>query len=152
MTSSTHFTADSFSATLSQRGQPQGFNALQWDNFSVGSTLQVCFGFLAPGQNANELPTTGNSSVILTAVVDQIVINRTPDGTVTISGRDLTALLIDSKTANNYSNVTASDAVTEIAKLFGLTPEVTATRTPIGKYQNDNYSSMSHATPYWDLW
>ena len=150
-TSSTHFTADSFSATLSQRGQPQNFNALQWDKLAVGSTVQVCFGFLTPGQKANELPTAANSGVILTAIVDSIVINRVPEGTVTVTGRDLTSKLIDAKTANNYTNKTASDAVTLIAKQFGLTPNVTATKTPIGKYQNDQYSSLNSPVAYWDL-
>ena len=150
-TSASHFTADSFSATLSQRGQPQGFNALQWDELSVGATLQVCFGLLATNQKANELPTSGNSGIVMTAIVDSIVINRFPAGTVTITGRDLTAKLIDAKTANRYGNMTASQAVTQVAELFNLTPEVTRTTTPIGKFQNDQYASMAGSVAYWDL-
>ena len=150
-TSASHFTADSFSATLSQRGQPQGFNALQWDQMSVGTTIQVGYGLLATSQKANELPTSGNSGIVMTAIVDSIVINRFPAGTVTITGRDLTAKLIDAKTANRYGNMTASQAVTQIAELFNLTPEVTRTTTPIGKFQNDQYASMAGSVAYWDL-
>jgi hypothetical protein len=54
--------------------------------------------------------------------------------TVSIDGRDLSALLIDSKTTEKFQNMTASQVATLLANRHGLTPVVTATSTPIGNH------------------
>ena len=75
---------------------------------------------------------------------------------ITISGRDMTALLIDTKTADSYTNQTASEIATIIAQKHGLTPAVTATSTPVGTYYASNHThtasgSLSRATTEWDM-
>ena len=107
--------------------------------------------FWHQGRTPMNLPTAGNSSLILTGQVDDIVIEDGPPGTITLTGRDQTAVLVDNKTANHYPNMTSSQAVTLIAQQFGFKPMVTATTTPIGKYESNTHAAMTSAICYWDF-
>jgi phage protein D len=148
VTSTSHFTPDSWTASLGLYDQPQGLDLSFWSALDPSTIVEVRMGFLSQNQSASEFPTS--SSVLVTGLIDDIEPDRT-SGVVSLSGRDLTARLVDNKTANRYPNVTASDAVTQIAKQFNLTPKVTATTTPIGKYGQDSYASMTGGTAYWDF-
>ncbi|HQT62777.1 MAG: hypothetical protein B7Z75_14430 [Acidocella sp. 20-57-95] len=92
---------------------------------------------------------------LLIGVIDEIEI--APDeGLLTISGRDLTALLIDQKISNAYQNQTASEIATLLAQAAGLTPVVTATTTPVGQFYTYDHVRMAlgdleHAITEWDL-
>ncbi|MDE3023356.1 MAG: hypothetical protein KGI54_16155 [Pseudomonadota bacterium] len=75
---------------------------------------------------------------------------------VTLTGRDLTALLIDKKTATTYQNQTSSEVATLLANAVGLTPVVTKTTTPIGQFYANDHTRMSmgdlaHSITDWDL-
>lgn len=71
--------------------------------------------------------------------------------TLELSGRDLTSLLIDAKTAEKWQNQTASEVATTIAGRHGLTPVVTATTETMGRfYQIDHVSTTSVETE-WDF-
>lgn len=71
--------------------------------------------------------------------------------TLELSGRDLTSLLIDAKTAEKWQNQTASEVATTIATRHGLTPVVTATTETMGRfYQIDHVSTTSVETE-WDF-
>lgn len=70
---------------------------------------------------------------------------------IRISGRDLSALLVDSKTTEKFQNQTASSVATTLATRFGLTPVVTATNTPVGKYYEIDHETMSDSRTCWDL-
>lgn len=77
-------------------------------------------------------------------------------GIVRVMGRDLTALLIDKKTADTYQNQTASQVATLLAQGVGLTPVVTATTTLVGTYYQQDHTrtslnQFSNATTEWDL-
>lgn len=76
---------------------------------------------------------------------------------LTLTGRDLTALLIDVKTAETYQNQTSSEIATLLAKNVGLgTSHIVATTTPIGEYYAGDAVRLSsgdlaHSITYWDL-
>lgn len=71
--------------------------------------------------------------------------------TLELSGRDLTSLLIDAKTAEKWQNQTASEIATTLANRHGLTPVVTATTDTLGRfYQIDHVSTTSVQTE-WDF-
>ena len=71
--------------------------------------------------------------------------------TLELSGRDLTSLLIDAKTAEKWQNQTASEVATTLATRHGLTPVVTATTETMGRfYQIDHVSTTSTQTE-WDF-
>lgn len=75
---------------------------------------------------------------------------------VFLSGRDLTARLIEARTQESFSNRTASEIATLLAARRGLAADVTATTTPVGRYwqlQRDRVTldQFSRATTEWDL-
>jgi len=70
---------------------------------------------------------------------------------VHLVGRDLTARLIDTKTVDQYVNLTASQIVELIAAQHGLTPVVTPTETIAGGYYQQDHVSLQDSRPQWDL-
>lgn len=72
-------------------------------------------------------------------------------GIVELSGRDLTAALIDTKTSEHFANQTASQIATVLARRHGLTPVVTATKTKAGDYYKDDHASTTQQQSEWEL-
>lgn len=77
-------------------------------------------------------------------------------GVLHAEGRDLTAALIETRTQETFSNRTASEIVQLFAERHNLTAEVTETRTPVGRYYQDEHdritlNQFSRATTEWDL-
>jgi len=76
--------------------------------------------------------------------------------TATISGRDLTGLLIDAEIAQSYVNQTASQIAATIAGQQQLTPNVTATSALVGQYYQLDHAQISlgvnaRVTTAWEL-
>jgi phage protein D len=70
---------------------------------------------------------------LLTGQIDNIRIDLL-ENTATLSGRDLSARLIDTQISETFANQTASKIATLIACRHGLAANVTATTTPVGQY------------------
>ena len=92
---------------------------------------------------------------MVTGGVDEYEIGP-DDRTITLTGRDLAAQLIDTKTAQTYANQTSSEIATMLAGSVGLTPVVTATTTPVGRYYQIDHARMAlggfHTSiTQWDL-
>lgn len=68
-----------------------------------------------------------------------------------LSGRDLTAKMIDSKTTAVYLNRKSSDIATALAAKYGLNPVVTATTKMTGKYYELVHAHLHHQRSEWDL-
>ena len=79
---------------------------------------------------------------VMTGPIDEITIDMVA-GTVEITGRDFSALLIDSVTAESFPNQTASEIAQTLALRHGLTPVVTPTVTPAGRYYQDGHTVFS---------
>ena len=76
--------------------------------------------------------------------------------TATLTGRDLTARLIEARTQESFSNRTASEIATLLAQRRGLSADIARTSTPVGRYwqlQRDRITldQFSRATTEWDL-
>lgn len=76
--------------------------------------------------------------------------------TATLTGRDLTARLIEARTQESFSNRTASEIATLLAGRRGLSGDIARTTTPVGRYwqlQRDRITldQFSRATTEWDL-
>jgi phage protein D len=117
----------------------------------VGVTAEVRVGIAGSGLP----PAAAIWQSLISGPVDDLAINMA-DGTVEISGRDLSALLIDTLTAETFSNQTAGEIAQTLALRHGLIPVVTATSTPVGRYYQDghNLSSLyqsSATVTEWDL-
>ena len=87
--------------------------------------------------------------------VDQLVIDPVRR-TAWMSGRDLTARLIEARTQESFSNRTASEIAEILAGRHGLEADVQRTETPVGRYwqlQHDRITldQFSRTTTEWDL-
>lgn len=71
--------------------------------------------------------------------------------TIEVSGRDLTAQMIDTKTTEKWQNLTSSQIAAKIAAAHNLTPVVTATSIKAGKYYEIDHARMTDQRSEWDL-
>ena len=115
------------------------------------ATAQILVGLGPPG-----LPAAAATwQSLMTGTVDGITLDMT-NGTVHLTGRDFTGLFIDTLSAETFSNNTSSEIAQTLALRHGLTPTVTGTATPIGRYYQDGhaFSSLHQASKRvteWDL-
>lgn len=77
-------------------------------------------------------------------------------GLVNITGRDLTASLIAARTQETFANRTSSEIATLLASRHHLTPHISTTTTPVGRYYQSEHDSLTldqftRATTEWDL-
>ena len=77
-------------------------------------------------------------------------------GLVHLDGRDLTASLIEARTQETFANRTSSEIASLLAGRHDLTPHVSPTSTPVGRYYQSEHDSItlnqfSRATTEWDL-
>ncbi|MDR3718393.1 MAG: hypothetical protein P4K98_06295 [Bryobacteraceae bacterium] len=76
--------------------------------------------------------------------------------TVHLGGRDLAARLIDSRTQGIFANRTSSEIAMLVAGRHGLTADVQATTTPVGRYWQLGHDRLvlggcARVTSEWDL-
>lgn len=146
---SNHLTAGWFRVVL-VLGRDARFSAADFSAM-VNVTAEVRVGVALNGLP----PAAAVWQSLITGPVDDLVIHM-DEGTVELCGRDLSALLIDTLTAETFSNQTASEIVQTIAVRHGFTPAVTATTTPVGRYYQDGHSlsslyRSSSLVTEWDL-
>lgn len=136
-----HFSAGRFRLQVAANAVPGGaaaFAALQAGTVTIGIGL----GGLA-------------SASLLTGQIDNMAVDFAA-GQVVLSGRDLSARLIDAEVGQSFSNRTASQIASGFAGDAGLAANVTATRTPVGQYYELAHVTTGlgqhtrHATR-WDL-
>lgn len=92
---------------------------------------------------------------LVQGLVDSVVLDPVTT-LVRIEGRDLTAALIETRTQEAFANRTSSEIATLLAQRHGLTPTVTPTTTPVGRYYQNEHdritlNQFSRATTEWDL-
>lgn len=137
-----HFSADTFSACFALNvGLPYGSGF--WASELV-IAVQILFSL------------DGDSFVsLLTGAVDTVAINATK-GLVRITGRDLSAQLIEARIEETFSNRTSSEIASLLANRHNLTANVVQTITPVGRYYQDEHDRItlgqfSRWTTEWDL-
>lgn len=113
--SNNHFAADRFRVTLAP--VPTALAA------AVDITLDVQF----------SLDGGASFTSLVQGAVDMLELDPVR-GTLTLGGRDLTAALIQTRTQESFANQTSSEIATILAGRHGLTADVTATTTPVGRY------------------
>ena len=115
------------------------------------ATAQILVGLALPG-----LPMAAATwESLMTGTVDALTLDMT-NGTAHLTGRDFTGLFIDTISAETFSNNTSSEIVQTLALRHGLTPVVTATATPIGRYYQEGHDlsslhQFSRTVTEWDL-
>lgn len=124
------FSADSYSLTFALGPPPLSALAF-WSSLS---SAYVEIGIIV----ANGLI----SQTLMTGTIDGISADPI-QGTVTIEGRDLTSVLVDSYRQQDFVNQTASEIVSAVALFHNLIPVVTATTSIVGRYYGDGYTRLS---------
>jgi phage protein D len=139
-TNTSHFAADTFRATFAMSALPAAFGLTYWDK-SFGDELSICAGFATD----SPLPE------LVFGQVDDVEFDLV-ERTLTLTGRDLTARMIDTKTTVTYQDQRASDIVTQVAKNHGLIPNVQQTAFRItGTYYEILNAMHVQGRSDWDL-
>jgi phage protein D len=138
VTNNTHFASDTFHAVLALSELPAAYGPDYWAN-SVYDRIGIAAGFA--GERLMPL--------ILGQVdeIDYDPVRRT----ITLSGRDLSAPLIDAKTAEKFVNQTASQIAETLADRHGLLSKVQATSTKAGTYYSHEHVVLTQEQSEWDL-
>lgn len=141
----TFYQADTFRVVFATDGVPTS-RGPAWFSAQSGMKVEIRAGFPADPVHygASELDS------LIYGAVDDLTWDPV-HGTVELSGRDLTAELIDTKTTEKWPNLTASQIVERIAKGHGLTPVVTKTTQKSGKYYEIDHVRLTDQRSEWDL-
>jgi phage protein D len=137
---------DSFGAVWAEATLPKDRGAAWFDSLEVGAELEIRCGYVNDpfSFTASDLP------LVFVGAMDDIT-NDWMTGELIVSGRDLTAKLMEAKTSEKFINRTASDVAETLAKKYGLDAVVTATTDKVGRlYKADNVEIQSERTE-WDL-
>ncbi|MFC4526423.1 hypothetical protein ISN76_12875 [Dyella halodurans] len=137
--------ADTFRVTFVLSGLVAPFDEA-WFVSQTTIGVEILAGFPADPANygASELDS------LIIGNVDEVSYDPA-QRTLELSGRDLTSLLIDAKTAEKWQNQTASEIATTLAKRHGLTPVVTATTDTIGRFYQIDHVSTTCVETEWDF-
>lgn len=141
----TFYVADNYNVIIPLSGQNPQFNLNFWAS-EVDITVKIYIGF---PNNPNSF-STNDLRLFMVGHVDIMSIDPL-SATITLSGRDLTSLLIDTKIAEKYSSRTASQVATLLAQKHGLNPKVTATSGNVGNIYNNLQTIMTKESTEWDL-
>lgn len=94
--------------------------------------------------------TTDDLTMIMTARCDSIEIDA-GRFEVRLSGRDMSSLLIDNKTTDKWPNLTSSEIAQQIASQWGFESQITATKTPVGRFYAADHVVLAKADTYWNI-
>lgn len=141
------FQADTFHLTLLLSAQPPERGVDFWSR-QEQLELEFLLGFPDDPDN----PRKSDLTSFLLGCADEIEIDPGAN-TMVLTGRDLSARLIDFKRTKVFSSgqLVASDVVTQIAKAQGLTPVVTPTTVAAGGYYQIVKALVASDVTYWDI-
>jgi phage protein D len=140
--SNNHFSADRFSASFALNADV-AIGGNFWSS-ALDISIEVMFSVNA----------TSFASFI-TGTVDTVSINVIK-GLVSVSGRDFSAQLLETKIEETFSNYTSSEIASLLATRHGLIPNIAQTTTVVGRYYQDEHDRItlgqfSRTTTEWDL-
>jgi len=124
------FSSDSYALTFAMGPPPLG-------DISFWSSLSSAY---VEVSSANASDQTWQS--LISGMVDMVHIDPIR-GIISIEGRDLSSVLIDSYRQQDFVNQTASEVASTLASYHGLTPAVAATTSNVGRYYGDGYTRLS---------
>ncbi len=138
--------ADSFAVSFAVAELPMGLGP-DWFGAQAAITVEI-FASAGPLDAANYQPSPADRLIL--GQVDDIDFEPLR-GSLVLTGRDLTAQLIDTKVSSGYLNQTSSQIATVLAENHGLTPVITGTTTPIGTFYSQNHISLTQQRSEWDI-
>ena len=150
VSSNNHLAADKWDASLAMDADPD--HDWAWWGSQGDITVDIQVGFIPDGQPEGSI---SNWTSLVTGKVDDMHVDPVA-GLVTLSGRDLTAAMIDTKIQNAFANKTTSQILTQFAQEHSWTADVTPTTTLVGSYYKDEHDKLSlgnfsKQTSEWEL-
>ncbi len=141
----TFYVADNYSVTLPLYKQNPKLDLNYWSS-TVDMTVKIYVGFpLNPNSYS-----AADLELFMVGDVDLMDLDPLK-ATITLSGRDLTSRLIDTKTSEKYATYTASQVATLLAQKHGLNPVVTETTGSVGVIYNNLQVLLTKEVTEWDL-
>lgn len=141
----TYSNADSFSCTFAANALPASNNT-NWFSQQTDMYVEVFMGI--PPDPTNWVADDLKSWIY--GQTDKIHYDPIA-GVIQVSGRDLTRVFIDAKTTEKFQNKTSSQVAQILAARHGLTAQVVATSTPVGKLYEIDHEHMNDAQTEWDV-
>ncbi len=145
ITTTTFYMADTFRFVIPLLSQPAILSMNYWAS-APQFMINIYIGFPPFG----DLYTTADLELFFVGIADDLELDPL-NGTVEMTGRDLTSLFIDTKTTQKFSNLTSSTIATNFAQQHGLTPQVTPTTGNVGVFYQDANVLMTKQLTQWDL-
>ena len=148
------------SGVLSARVRSSGTHACDTFEVAAATSADPVFGPAfwaeATGILIDVQASRGDGFISLVLGYADSVVLDPLQGVVQISGRDLSAALIEAPTQETFANQTASEIAALLAGRHGLGALVQPTTTPVGRYwqlEHDHITlnQFSRATTEWDL-
>ncbi len=93
---------------------------------------------------------TDDLTLLMTARCDQIDLDPETQN-ISLSGRDMTSLLIDNKTTEKWPNLTSSEIAQKIAALWGFQSNIQATTGIVGRFYTADHVKLAKADTYWNI-
>ncbi|MDE2103834.1 MAG: hypothetical protein KGL39_41740 [Patescibacteria group bacterium] len=147
VTNNAYYEADTFRVKFAESGLPAGYDA-NWFSQQTETFAEIFGGIPA-------VPQIVDSSQLTSYIYGRAdSIDYDPvERTIEISGRDLTAALIDKRLDMDYANQTASQIVQSIASEHGLTADVSnaSDTTKAGTYFEIDVFKLQANRSEWDL-
>lgn len=144
----TYYLADTFNAEIPANYLPIGLESVILSNLST-IIVDIYAGFPTIGEIISVV-TSGGLPEIFYGQVDTFEYEPS-NGMIILKGRDLTSRFMDNKTTEKFTNQTSSQIATTLALRRGLTPNVTATSTKVGKYYEIDHARLTKEMSEWDL-
>lgn len=145
------YEADTFQIRAVLSGQKAPYNGASWWLQQPEIMVSVTVG-TQPGTSAQ-----GSGRTLIVGRVDDVVADPVSDEII-LSGRDLTGLLIDSRTSGDamqqYQNSTASQIVQGLMGNFSswfAGNNIAATTEPVGSYFSGNFLYLFRNRSVWDV-
>lgn len=140
--SNSFYSADTFSAVFAPSAMPADTGTLDWWSSQTDIEIEISIGLI------DQSVTDWRTHIV--GVVDEWEYHPARFE-VSVTGRDYTAKLIDTKTSEKFSNYTTSQVATLLAKRRGLVPVVTATKTSVGGITKFDHTHVNDERSEWDL-
>lgn len=141
----TFYQADTFRVVFAESALPEG-RGRAWFAGQTEFKVEIFSGNPADPNDFDE----GELESVFYGRADDFDLDMTARK-LELYGRDLTGLMIDTKTSEKFPNLTASKIAEKIAGKHGLTPKVKATTTKVGKYYATERVRLQTEQTEWDL-
>lgn len=140
-----HYQADTFRVSFACGGLPADQRA-PWMTKQADLSVELLAGFPADPNNY----TASDLTSYLIGRVDEMTYDPARN-TIDLSGRDFTSQFLDVKTTEKFTNQTASQIATTLAKRHGMACNTVKTTVLAGTYYQIDHARLNDERTEWDL-